>query len=667
MRSARSARRCPAPLGYLTATGVAALLVAIAGCGRARVGGGPEPARRVVVLGFDGVDPDFVQQWAARLPTIAKLMKDGTFRRLSTTTPPASCTAWSSFSTGLDPGGHGVFDFIFRHTDTYLPDRTGAISRKAEYLWGLFETRPETFDSTMSGEPFWARVDRAGLRSVVLRVPCIYPLASMNAGRIEAGLGAPDVRGSEGTFHFWSSALTPRDAADPSLGGKVIALAKGAEIRTYIEGPADPRKETLERVQIPLILRPEGATTLEIELQGRKETVEVGRWSDWFHMTFKVTPFSSIAGMARFRVLSVEPEVELYLSPINHDPRDPAIAVSEPTRYAPALQAAVGDYKTVGWNHETWGLNEERLDDDAFMEDLFDTMAQTERITLHELDAKDAELLVSVFTETDRVSHMMYRLMDKDHPRYDAQLAATHGDDIQKTYQRMDTIIGEVLERLGPSDTLLIVSDHGFHSWRRGFNVNTWLIQEGYMRLRDGAASTDRKFLMDVDWSRTKAYALGVGAVYLNVRGREAKGIVAPGDEYRAVAAEIAHKLEQVVDPKNGVRAIERVYFGPDTWKGERLPEAQDLQLGMADGYRVSSATPLGGAPDGLFEDNLKKWSGDHATSRTDATEGILLSNRHIAEKDVSILDMAPTILRLLGLTPPATYDGKPLTIEGGA
>jgi predicted AlkP superfamily phosphohydrolase/phosphomutase len=210
------------------------------------------------------------------------------------------------------------------------------------------------------------------------------------------------------------------------------------------------------------------------------------------------------------------------------------------------------------------------------------------------------------------------------------------------------------------------LSDHGFHSWRRGFNVNTWLIQEGYMTLKDGASSTERKFLMDVDWSKTKAYALGVGAVYLNVRGREAKGIVAPGDEYRSIAAEISAKLAGVTDPKSGTKVVEKVYFAPDTWKGDRLSEAQDLQLGMAEGYRVSSATPLGGAPEGLFEDNLKKWSGDHATSRTDITEGVLLSNRRIAETEVSILDLAPTILNLLGVQTPPGYDGKVLTLQAG-
>ncbi len=653
---------------YRCRVAVAALAVAalLAGCGGGTRESGPAPERRVVVLGFDGVDPDFIDRWVDDLPHIKKLIADGAFRRLETTVPAASCTAWSSFSTGLDAGGHGIFDFLYRDPKTYLPDRTGAVSQKAEYLFGLFRTKPETFDTTMSGEPFWKLVDRAGLRSVVLRVPCIFPLEEMEAGRLQAGLGAPDIRGTEGTFHFYTSKLSPRQAADPGLGGKVISIGRGPEIETIIEGPANPLAEEHERLVTTLRATVAGPDSLEITIGDSTQTVRVDQWSDWFRMSFDVTPFSSIDGIARVRVISTQPDIEFYLSPVSHDPSDPAIRVTEPWELSQEFHATVGDHKTVGWNHETWGLNEERIDEDAFMEDVFDTMRKTEEITFHELDSKAAELFVSVFVETDRTSHMMYRLIDPDHPGYDPELAATHGDAILRTYLRMDEIIGKVMSRLEEGDTLLILSDHGFHSWRRGFNVNTWLVQEGYMTLKGGAAHTAKKFLLDVDWSKTRAYALGVGAIYLNMRGREGKGTVSPGAEARALATEIAEKLKMLRDPASGELVVEEVYKAEETWSGERMSEAQDLQLGLASGYRVSSATPLGGAPKGLFEDNLKKWSGDHATSRTSATEGILLSNRTIREADVAIVDLAPTILQLLGIEVPASYVGKALTLGPG-
>jgi len=638
-----------------------------AGCSEAPRDAGPAPSRRIVVLGFDGVDPQFVEQWRDKLPNISAMMDKGTFRRLQTTTPPASCTAWSTFTTGLNPGGHGIFDFILRDPKTYLPDRTGAVSHPAEYRFGMLLKKPETFTSTMSGNAFWSVADKAGKRSVVLRVPCIFPLEELQHGYEEGGLGVPDMRGSEGTFTYWSSDLSPRDAADPELGGKVVSLANAKDVETVVEGPINPLSPTHERLTVPLKLKAASKDALTIELGGRTETVEAGKWSDWFRMGFKVTPLSTLHGMARFRVLEVEPNIRLYLSPINHDPADPAIDVTEPPSYSQELQRAVGDHKTLGWNHETWGLNEERIDEEAFMQDIWDTYRETEAITMHELENRKTELLVSVFVEPDRTSHMMYRLMDPEHPRYDAALAAKYGDSIQKTYVRMDEIIGKVAAKLGPDDVLLILSDHGFHSWRRGFNVNSWLIEQGFMTLKGGAKSTDRKFLQDVDWSKTKAYALGVGAIYLNVQGREGKGIVKPGADAEAVAADISARLKKVLDPKTGKPAVAEVYLARDTWKGPRLADGQDLQIGMVEGYRVSSATPLGGAPAGLFEDNRKKWSGDHATSQTSVTEGVLLSNRKVAAHpdgtDPSILDMAPTILTLLGVPVPSTYDGQALAV----
>ena len=645
---------------------LAAALSACAG-GEARRDSGGAPQRRVVVLGFDGVDPDFVLQWQDKLPNMSEMMKSGTFRRLETTTPPSSCTAWSTFTTGLDPGGHGIFDFILRDPKTYLPDRTGAVSHKAEYRFGIFRSKPETFTTTMSGEAFWTTADRAGKRSVVLRVPCIYPLEKEEHGYAQGGLGLPDMRGTEGTFHYWASDLSPRDAADPEHGGKVVSIGSGDSVETTIEGPVHPLSEKGERLSVPLHLAKAGKDALSIELAGRKETVEVGHWSDWFRMSFEVTSMSQVAGMARFRVLEVQPNLRLYMSPINHDPQDAAIAVTEPAGYAKELLQAVGDYKTVGWNHETWGLNEERIDDEAFMQDVWDTFRESEAITLHELETRNAELLISVFVETDRTSHMMYRLLDPEHPRYDAALAAKFGDSILKTYQRADEIIGKVRAKLDSDDILFVISDHGFHSWRRGFNVNSWLVQEGLMTLKGGAKSTTKKFLQDVDWSKTKAYALGVGGLYLNLAGREGKGIVRPGAEADALIREIADRMTKVVDPKTGKPAVGRVYAARDTWKGERLGDGQDLQIGMASGYRVSSATPLGGAPEGLFEDNKKKWSGDHATTETALTEGILLSNVKIADDHPAIGDLAPTILTLLGVAVPPVYNGRTLQVAAPA
>src|SRR5438094_542563 len=273
-------------------------------------------------------------------------------------------------------------------------------------------------------------------------------------------------------------------------------------------------------------------------------------------------------------------------------------------------------------------------------------MDEVRASTLRELGRPDWDLLVSVFTQTDRVAHMFYRLLDPDHPRYDAVLAARFGDAVLRVYQRMDAIVGEVLARLGPEATLLVVSDHGFHSYRTGLNVNTWLRDHGYLvqgPLAPGAETED--FSPGVDWSRTRAYALGTGQIYVNLRGREGRGVVGPGAEYDALLDAIARGLEAEVDPATGERFVARVYQGREIFPGappERMP---DLQLAFRDGYRTSWRTPLGGIPKDLLEPNLKKWSGDHAASDVVDTPGVILASRRLAADDPAIVDLARTAL----------------------
>ena len=194
--------------------------------------------------------------------------------------------------------------------------------------------------------------------------------------------------------------------------------------------------------------------------------------------------FVKAHGISRFLVLETYPEVRLYLEPIGPDPRDPPFAISSPPEFAAELAGRIGLFKTVGWVHETWGLNEEKLDEKAFLVDLFRSMESLEAAVLDQLDRERPGLLVAVFTATDSVSHMFYRLLDPEHPRHDAALAAEFGDSILKVYQKMDSIIGRVLGQLAGQGTLLVVSDHGFHSWRKEFNTNTWLAENGFLAFK---------------------------------------------------------------------------------------------------------------------------------------------------------------------------------------
>ncbi len=305
------------------------------------------------------------------------------------------------------------------------------------------------------------------------------------------------------------------------------------------------------------------------------------------------------------------------------------------------------------------------------MDDLFRAFDDRAKVILDRLSHADWDLLVGVIESTDRVQHMMWRLLDPKHPAYDPAIAAKFGDSIERVYRRADQFVGQVLDVVPPGTTIMIVSDHGFHAWRKAVNLNTWLVEQGYMALKGDKDTADKKladlfgggeFWENVDWSKTRAYAMGLGQIYFNLRGREAQGIVSPGAESQALAEELKQKLlTALVDPDTGEHIVSNVYKRDDVFHGEYLGNAPDLQLGFADGYRVSWQTTLGQVGKGIVYPNTEKWSGDHCGFDYQTTSGILVSSKPITGADPSIIDIAPTVLKFLGVGIPANIDGKPL------
>ena len=269
---------------------------------------------------------------------------------------------------------------------------------------------------------------------------------------------------------------------------------------------------------------------------------------------------------------------------------------------------------------------------------------------------------------TDRISHMMWRLIDPTHPMYDAALAAKYGDSIEKVYRRADDLVGRLRAKVPKDAVFIVMSDHGFHSFRRGVNLNTWLVQNGYMAFEGQSEKKTLadlfgrgKFFQGVDWKRTKAYAVGLGQIYFNLKGREGQGIVSEGAEYAALQDEIRGKLGALVDPKDGQRVFRDIYRRDDIYHGEYIRNAPDLQVGFNDGYRVGWQDTLGGVTQAVIEDNNRKWSGDHCATATEISGGVLFMNRKITAGAPNIVDLSPTILKLLGVPLPADLDGKPL------
>jgi predicted AlkP superfamily phosphohydrolase/phosphomutase len=676
--------------------------LSLAACARSSEG---KPARRarqrVFVMGFDGMDPTLAKRYMdeGKLPNLKKLADSGTFATLGSTQPSESPTAWSSFATGVNPGKHNIYDFLIRDFETYLPDLAMVKREPPEFLWGLIPTKRPKLTSTRGGTSFWVHAGNDGVKSIVLTVPVTFPPEEVHHGDLLGGLPLSDIRGTIGTFYYWATDLSSfEEGGTQEFGGFLKRLLfDGGVAQTFLKGPENPilrqeerellakrkagtlsdaDKERIEElatgkdVNVPFTVRwSEGSGRAEIDVQGTKLALKAGEWSDWVPVTFSFNFLVKVRGMTQFHVIRADRELQLYAMPVNFDPRDPPIPISKPDDFSARLAKQLGLYRTLGWAEATWPLNEGRIDEATFLYDCERAFADRERIILKSLERDDWDLFVAAIETTDRISHMMWRLIDPQHPMYEADLAAKHGDAIEKVYRRADDLVGRLVAKVPAGTTFMVMSDHGFHSFRRGVNLNTWLVQNGYMVFQ-GQTGVQKglndlfgrgRFWEGVDWTKTKAYAVGLGQIYFNLRGRESKGIVSAGAEYTALQDEIRSKLVELTDPEGGARIFRDIYRRDDIYKGEYLQYAPDLQVGFNDGYRVAWQDTLGQIQRTVVENNNKKWSGDHCATATEISGGVLFVNRKINTESPHIMDLSPTILSMLEVPLPKDVDGKPL------
>jgi predicted AlkP superfamily phosphohydrolase/phosphomutase len=655
---------------------------------------------KVFVLGFDGLDPTLARKWMdeGKLPNLKKLADEGAFRTLGSTQPSESPTAWSSFATGVNPGNHNIYDFLVRDPQTYAPDFNMVRREPPEFLWGWIPTKRPKAISTRGGTSFWVEAGRAGIKSSVVTVPVTFPPEAIEHGEMLAGLPAPDLRGTVGTFYVFATDITRFEAERPTQFGGILKLLRfeNGEAQTKLAGPPNPivkrkleemkkaptsdanrtaiaKLEAEQELTMPLTIRwqrDSGAATIEVD--GTTVQLRAGEWSGWVPLRFKLNLFVTVHGMMQFNLIRADGELRLYGSPINIDPRDPPIPISTPDSLAPDLVKQIGLYRTLGWAESSdKPLNEGYLDEAQFLYDSNKAMDDRERLIMKSLDRDDWDLFVAAIETTDRVSHMMWRLIDETHPMYDAALAAKYGHAIEDIYKRADAFVGRLRARIPKEAVFMVMSDHGFHSFRREVNLNTWLVENGYMTFQGQAGESKKtlddlfgrgRFFEGVDWENTKAYAVGLGQIYFNLRGREGKGTVSSGAEYVALQKEIQAKLLTLIDPKDGQPVFRHIYLRDEIYHGEYLGNGPDLQMGFNDGYRVGWQDTLGGISKAVVEDNMLKWSGDHCATATEISGGVLFINRPLArEAAPNIMDLAPTILKLLGVAVPAGLDGKPL------
>jgi predicted AlkP superfamily phosphohydrolase/phosphomutase len=620
--------------------------------------------KKAIVIGLDGLEPAIVEAMMERgeLPNLARIRKSGSYSRLQTTYPAQTPVAWSSFATGTNPGGHGIFDFISRDPATYLPD--AALSR-FERPKSVFA--PPQVVNQRRGVPLWHPLSQAGVSSVVLRCPCTFPPDELN-GRMIAGVGVPDLRGSQNKGAFY----TQDKNAKARESEQVVILSSGSDLKTHVIGPRNTRQSppndtTCEiRVQVK-----KDSGSLLIETGGSPARIEVTEksWSEWVRFKFKFSMLQSVTGIARFYIRQIEPLVEFYVSAVNFDPAAPMFPVSAPASYAKELASQIGLFSTLGMAEDHNGLNNGRLDEAAYLAQCELVLEERERLMRFELDRFVEGFFFLLYDTPDRVQHMLWRFRDPEHPGYEPDLAREFSTLIERHYSRCDKLLAPVLDKVDEDTLLCVLSDHGFNTFRRAFDTNTWLWQNGLLALKDGckpSADMGEGFAA-VDWSRTYAYAVGLGGIYLNFKGREREGILEEGAEAERVRNAIQTGLEQISDAATQRVAIRNVSRKEALYRGPYAAKAPDLLVNFCPGFRVSWQSAVGGFSNSLIEDNTRRWSGDHIMD-PEAVPGILFINQKLARPTSKngngvphIIDLAPTILKYLGVPVAPTMEGSSL------
>ncbi len=622
-------------------------------CRHARAGS--HPSRKMIILGVDGLDPDLLTKFMAegKMPNFARLAEQGSFRRLTTSIPPQSPVAWSNLITGMNAGGHGIFDFIHRDPKTFqLYFSTSKVEGpKHSFHVGswVIPLGSGSAEQLRHGKAFWEILDEQSVPNYVYRIPANFPPITAK-GKTLSGMGTPDLRGTYGTFTFYTD--DPTSAVGAIEGGEVVQVeVKNNQVATNLIGPDNTFRRNSPPSTEPFTVDVDPLESVaRIRFQDQQLVLKEGEWSGWLPVEFQLMPLiGNVKGICRFYLKQTHPRFQLYVSPINIDPENPALPISTPTSYSKDLAKEIGEFHTQGIAEDTKARMADVLDDKEYLEQAHTVLAEHRRAFDAEFPKFHDGLFFFYFSSLDLNGHMMWRLTDPQSPAYDAQLAAQYGSSLEEFYEQIDQVLGEVMPKVDENTTLLVLSDHGFAPYRHSFNLNTWLLNNGYITRKQGVSADPNETFSDVDWNRTRAYGLGLNGLYLNIRGREREGIVEPGAQADALLREIRQKLLEVRDPKDGSQVITRIDFASEVYQGPYSRSGPDALVGYNRGYRAGWTTITGSFPPDVLEDNTNAWSGDHCMDFT-KVPGVLLSNRKIDAQAPALTDIAPTILSEFGI-----------------
>ena len=649
-----------APL-YLYLVAACIALPAATGCG----GGASD--RKVIVLGIDGMDHGLLQTHIdeGRLPNFARLASEGGFAPLATSMPPLSPVAWSTFITGMDPGGHGIFDFLHRDPATMQPVEPfytiGPEGRTLDFGSWVLPLSGGDIELYRRGQALWELLDAAGIETTIFRMPVNFPPVE-TGGRSFAGMGTPDILGGHGTYSFFTD-YPPENMTDMTGHVEIVEVLDD-RVAAQLLGPPHPFRRERARdtgfgaaedeyetpdlaVDFEVLVDPDAAVA-KIVVQDTELLLNEGEWSDWVRVDFEALPYVvNVSAMGRFYLQQVRPDFKLYVTPLQIHPADPAMPLSNPEGWAAELHDVLGPFYTQELPEDTKAFSEGVFDGREFWTQSQFVYRERRRALDHFLDTFDEGLLFFYFSSVDQGSHMLYHYADPDHPLHEPDELL--GDGIRTLYEEMDEALGRVLQAVDEDTTLIVMSDHGFAPFYWGVNLNTWLLEQGYVTLVDPSRQGRLPLFANVDWSRTRAYAFGLGGLYVNLRGRERDGIVEPGAEYEQVLVDLERDLLGMVDERNGHAPVSLVYRTAERFSGAHLDLGPDIVVGYSRGYRSSWENPLGQFPIEMFVDNDDPWSGDHQNDYR-LVPGVLLTNQRIALDAPALQDVTIAVLDEFGV-----------------
>lgn len=650
----------------LAGTAAAGMALPLASCDL----GASTTTKRVIVLGLDGLDPTMIRALmdAGRAPNFKKLAERGSFLPLATTMPALSPVAWSSFITGLTPGGHGIADFIARDPKSYTPVFSIYENRDPSIVLNLGDLHLPVKGggpfNLRHGKPFWAYLTEQGIPAWVSRIPTMFP-ADETATYAITGMGTPDLTDAYGMFSYYTS-----DSFEtyPNISGGTVQYVdvKQNTVRAELLGPentlwtpAHPSSEPhagKARIPFTVYLDPRNDAA-RVDISGRTVVLRKGEFSDWVKVEFDLLPvMGTVAGIVRFLLKDVGPTFRLYITPINIDPEKQAAPVTYPAALGAEIARHSGAYWTKGLPADTKAFDYGVFKDEDYVQNA-DLLVKEQLSMFDYLWSRfDTGLFYFYVSSTDQDAHMLWRNMDETHPmhsRSDPRFAGY----LHHLYERMDGLVGRVLPAVDDKTLLLVCSDHGFAQFGRQFHLNTWLRDNGYLTLKPGAEKKDQTAYTDIDWTRTLAYGIGFNGLYLNLKGREGEGIVDPSRSGE-ITARLKRGLEAVTDSETGKRPVAKVYLRDQIYSGEHTRIMPELLVGYTPGFRSSSASVLGETGKAIVDVNPWAWSGDHSMAR-DLVPGSLFSSRKVARSDPSILDLPVSILEFFGIPKPVPMVGR--------